>query len=112
MNTTDTGAWLTAKQEMKALAEEVRAHSTIRPSLRSVADRLTQIAAQMPTDAEKEPTDAEKELALIREAAQDASLSDGAVRAIASGTVEPTPDDIAWAQSELRRADPAQEREP
>ena len=48
MNTTDTGAWLTAKQEMKALAEEVRAHSTIRPSLRSVADRLTQIAAQMP----------------------------------------------------------------
>ena len=55
---------------------------------------------------------AEKELALIQEAVRDASLSDGAVRAIAAGTVEPTPDDIAWAQSELRRADPAQEREP
>ena len=108
---------MSAKHEIQTLAAEMsemahRGEHAHGVTVLAWADRLTQIAAQMPTDAEKEPTDAEKELALIREAAQDASLSDGAVRAIASGTVEPTPDDIAWAQSELRRADPAQEREP
>jgi hypothetical protein len=38
-----------------------------------------------------------KELALIREAAQDSTLSDAAVRAVASGLQPPTADDIEWA---------------
>lgn len=41
----------------------------------------------------------DKEIALIREAARDTSLSDGAVRAIALGLQEPTADDIEWAKA-------------
>jgi hypothetical protein len=46
---------------------------------------------------------AAKELALIREAACDPSLSDAAVRAVAAGLDEPTAKDIEWAAGELRR---------
>lgn len=44
---------------------------------------------------------AARELALVREAANDPTLSDAAVRVIARGLREPTADDIAWARKEL-----------
>ena len=47
---------------------------------------------------------AQQELALIREAARDESLNDGAVRAIAAGLVEPTADDIHWASKAVLKA--------
>ena len=42
-----------------------------------------------------------KELALIREAAHDPSLSNASVRAIASGLREPTKEDLEWAYEEM-----------
>lgn len=45
---------------------------------------------------------AKRELSLVREAAHDLSLSDGAVRAVASGLTPPTADDIAWAATALK----------
>jgi len=41
--------------------------------------------------------DLRSELALIHDAANDEALSDGAVRAIASGLSKVTAEDIAWA---------------
>lgn len=44
-----------------------------------------------------------KELALIREAANDTTLTDAVVRVIAQGVDEVTDEDIKWAQDALRQ---------
>jgi len=51
----------------------------------------------------REIADLRSELALIRDAANDESLSDGAIRAVAIGLSEITAEDIAWAKEAVAR---------
>ena len=53
--------------------------------------------------AEAKVQELQREVALIREAARDMSLSDGAVRVVAAGTEPPTANDLAWAKGELEK---------
>ena len=77
-------------REMRELADGVERIVGPRAAgqIRRVADRVAALEQQVVT-----------EMALIREASHDHSLSDGAVRAIALGLQEPTADDIEWAKA-------------
>ena len=82
-----------AEAENKTLQEAVEANQELYRFQLSRSAEHERVILTLRAELEQ----ANKELALVREAAHDQSLSDAAARVVAAGLQEPTADDITWA---------------
>lgn len=95
------------REALSSTASQLAAAQKYALQLHGDMDALRQRAEQ----AEAREKEAKAELTLVREAACDEALSDGAARAVARGLVPPTPEDVEWARSVLSPT-PATEPQP